>query len=235
MTQEFIWADFALFLSEIVNTSLSFGDNKQALEYINHQMKNNIYPKLVLFRDEAKIYMSKRDDYNNKIKNNVNSILSQLRKQISNIQFNIDVVVMSSYQARLNLINDSDLDIGLLVKDLDDNKLSVVSQYLLKNGYKFIKTVNPLNIKNCYHSFEKNIDNIEVEVKVRDMNYSKIIVNLHDFLDNNLNEEERALFTFAKYKLKNLNDRKGYNYLKKLIYEYGFSCTDIDNGFLLIM
>lgn len=198
-------------------------------------MNNIIYPKLKPFINNANIYMSKRDNENNKIKDNVNNILQSLKMQMSDIEFNMNVIIMSSYQARLNLINDSDLDIGLLVQDLNEHKLSIIYQYLENNGYKFVKTINPTNIKNCYHSFQKNINNIEIEVKVRDMYYSKIIVDLHDFLDNNLSEEERALFTYAKYKLKKLNDQTGYKCIKKLIYEYGFSCTNIDNGFLFVM
>lgn len=235
MNQTNFWIDFALILNNVVNTSIEFNDNKSALNYINFQMKNILYPKLKLFTNEANEYLLKRDNENCKIKKDVEHILQCLKILMLDIQFDNNVIIMSSYQARLNLINDFDIDIGILVKNLDNSKFSVLYHYLENNGYKFIKTINPTSIKNCYHSFQKNINNIEVEVKVRDMDYCKIIVDLHNYLDNNLSEEERSLFTYAKYKLKNLEDISGYKCFKKLIYEYGFSCTNPENGFLFIM
>lgn len=235
MNQLNYWIEFASLLNETVKTSIEFDKDEKALNYVNYQMVNMIYPKLKSLIDEANEYMLKRDIENSKIKDDVDNIILCLKMLMSDIQFDIDVVIMSSYQARLNLINDFDIDVGLLVKNLDDYKLHFLHQYLENNGYKFTKTINPTNIKNCYHSFQKKINNIEVEIKVRDMNYSKIIVDLHDYLDNNLSEEERALFTYAKYQLKKLNDSTGYKCIKKLIYEYGFSCTNIENGFLFIM
>lgn len=230
-----MWTKFAQKLIEIVNTSKKYSNNLDALKYIKDQMEKIIYPELKSYMCEAYFYSTKRDIENMRKSKNINEIFCGLNELASSIKFSVIPLIMSSYQAKLNLIDDSDLDIGFLVENLDDMKLDVLHNCLEKNGYKFIREIGQKDTNNYYLSYQKYIYGIEVEVKVRDKCKSKSIIDLHYFLDNNLSEEERSLFTYAKYELKKLGDQIGYKCMKKLIYEYGFSRADINNGFLFIM
>lgn len=76
---------------------------------------------------------------------------------------------MSSYP-NLNLINDYDIDIGIMIKNLDDKIYKKIKDMLLSFNYKEGEPyINPVNSTNRYYSFTNKIEDIEFEIKIRDL------------------------------------------------------------------
>lgn len=230
-----MWTKFSQQLIEIVDLSKKLDKSTDALRYIKEQMNKNIYPNLRRHSVEALSYSSKRDLDNENKSKKINVIFESINSLMLTMEFSVFPLIMSSYRAKLNLVDDSDLDIGLLVDELDDVKTNILHECLVKDGFKYTKTVGVEYTNNYYRSYQKIDCGIEIELKIRDKERSKLIVDLHYFLDNKLSDEERSLLTYAKYMLKKSGNENGYRCMKKLIYEYGFSCFNIEEGFLFIM
>jgi hypothetical protein len=110
--------------------------------------------------------------------------------------------VASSYSAKMNLIGESDIDYFILFKPLTTEKIIRISQLLERYNFKFDKARNLDKVDNVYYIYSQIIDDIEVEVKVRDLYYSRSVVALHDYIDNKLDKDTKILLTYAKYQLK---------------------------------
>ena len=112
-----------------------------------------------------------------------------------------------------------------------DNKL------LEKYNFKFQKVRNIDKVDNVYYVYDQVIDGIEVEVKVRDLMYSRSVVALHNYIDNKLDPKLKVLLTYAKYqlKLKSKEDKsfRGYDMFKTVFYNYCFK--DIEDAFYIII
>jgi hypothetical protein len=118
---------------------------------------------------------------------------------------------MSSYGAKLHLQgNKSDIDFGILVKDLSEEKVKMYGLMLEASlKYVFGKKIHG------YHSYQKKISNIDVEVKIRDADESVDVVKLHAHLDM-LPSLIQQLLTYAKSLV--VDDDFYYYNLKKNIY-----------------
>lgn len=198
-------------------------DNKTGLKYINKMMTGKVLEYLEKnFKAEAKKYILKRDNENKKIKKQVDNTIKFFEKNINEKTTGINCVykLMSSYQAGLNLLKESDIDVGCLVNDLDDIKLFKLTLEFMKYG--FVPTtmyVNKYDQKNKYFSFEKDINGISFEIKVRDAKYSATIVKLDEMVEKKLSPKQKCYYTYAKYITKNTD---GYKYIKLFIAESVF-------------
>jgi hypothetical protein len=201
--------------------------NKKALKYINTMMFGVVIDTIEkYFNVNAKKYIVKRDKKNKKLKKNVDKMMKTLDKHIntSSVGSKIKFIVMSSYKAGLNLIDGSDIDIGCVVENLDTIKLFKISLLLVEQGFSLSGMfVNKHDEKNKYFSFEKVVDGIEYEVKVRDAADSAIIIKLDKMVEKKLTNKQKCLFTYAKEITKGTD---GYKYMKLFIAESVFYYID---------
>ena len=185
----------------------------------------------------GKKYRIKRDKNNKKLIKIMNKVYNNIKEQLKNINY-VTIKIMSSINAKLNLAeNDSDIDIGIMInglnknKNIDIEKYTTIVQILNKMDFKFSHIFNPNNIDNQYFAFVKIINGVEFEVKIRDLESSKTIMKLHDYLDTKLTNKQITLFTYVKYLLKKYKYEKSYSQFKKILYEWAF--YNIKGGFIL--
>ena len=225
-------------LSSVLDTIVVGQDEvpeiQEKLEYMSTSLYEKLLPFLKRYRCPARDYVELRDMNNIKLFGVMKQTVEFLRTILGG---NLIVCPMSSICAKLNLIYESDIDIGILVKDLnlESGKLNYVLFYPIKttlenNGFKFDHIFNEDNPSNRYYSFVKNTDCTEIEVKVRDYDTSLIFLKLHEKLDNGFSDEEIALITYAKYLMKQHGDIS-YKQLKKIIYQAMFA--QVEGGFLI--
>lgn len=214
-------------INDSINECKILNTDKEKINYLNQQMyivdalleKNNI------FKKEAKIYFDKRNEFNDKIKTVPQKIIKQIETELYGIKIKTRLQIMSSFSSNTNLMDESDIDIGLLVEDLNksDYKM-IIEEKLIKMGYKYHETRNENEIKKRYYSYNKFINVtingcdklIEIEVKVRDLVDSKQMIELHNNLDTKLTIIQQMLYTYIKLILKP-TDKKTYSNFKKLM------------------
>lgn len=223
------------FISDVLYEQVKYSmtlENSLGLQYIKDYYHLILIPQLESFYGPAFSYQQLRDEYNIKVDYTANQALKELKNHVDP---ETHLVITSSFKSGLNLIDESDIDISLMIHELDECKLSNVSQILVKLGYEPKDIVNPNEPRSLYHPFVKYLDGIEIEVKVRDLKTSYLLIQLHEYLDKHISLKEKILLTYAKLKLKNLShiypSNLGYKCLKKIIYEAYFS--KIKNGFML--
>ena len=163
----------------------------------------------------------------------------------SSLNFDIVLKFMISYP-NLNLLKDSDVDLGIMVKNLDNIKLYEISIVLFMYGYEYkgkIIDIEPLNISSCKniknnfycYRFEKIVNNKKIEIKVKDFTKLQTLINLDNRI-NNLTRKEYTFWTYHNYLLKkeckiNKNIEIIYNEFKLILYYYYL--VEINNTFLL--
>jgi nitrogen regulatory protein PII len=191
---------------------------------------------------EIQEYWNERNQYNARIKPTVMREFKQLQELFNpstesltiSMQKEekdhsiVSIKMMSSYTANTNLSGTSDIDIGIIVNQLTEQKVQGIGQRLMEHrGYRFNKLMNDYY---CYNKIiiidssngvEETIEEIEIEIKIRDFNDStKEMIRLHDYLDNECEEKQKMLYTYLKYKFMLYRDifPKAYQCLKMLFY-----------------
>lgn len=210
-------------INDIVDEQCIIVDVQQALNHTHQRLYEKLLPSLQMFSNDATQYVVKRNERNVVLYQIMNDTVNEIEHIITSNNISAIVCPMSSICAQLNLIDESDIDIGILVDDLNTPAGSLNKQLfddvyslLLSSGYTFDHVFNEHVHYNRYYSFVKYVDGVEIEVKVRDHETSKIILKLHKKLDNDLTENERTLLTYAKSLV--VSDKKTYKNLKKIIY-----------------
>lgn len=226
------WNDKIKEIKDEVTISLSYTDII-GLEMINTYMLTKLYPELLRFRLEAEEYAILRNNTNDIILKIANDTLEFLKCKFSDTP-ETSLHIMSSINAGVNLIGESDIDIGILVTDLDEVKLEIINKKLAEFGWKYSHTINPELDEKKYHCFTNIINGIEVEIKVRDNKNSLPVLRLHEYMDTRMTSEQRTIFTYAKLKFKELskiqNNKQTYMLFKKILHETFFYY--IDGGYL---
>lgn len=210
----------------------------EALEYVAKQMNNVIFPMLEQYENEAKIYCQKRDLNNSKIQSVLDEELHKIKKELStNLNAPLEiipvvyVVPMTSFTGKLHLEGHSDVDIAVCVRNMyqedgSDNTLyiDIVTNKLRELGYNYTSSfgydANWTIPKNRYISYGKIVDDIEVEIKIRDWRNTQPLIDLHEKIDKNLTVKQQCLYTYAKLLLKGT---KCYPIIKLFIYLEQFS------------
>lgn len=167
-------------------------------------------------RQNMKKYWLERNTYNLQIEDTVTSTIHELRELFAQTPSVIHVTLMSSYGAQTNLCASSDIDIGVIVKDMniDHSQVQIITDMLTQNGYTFSKFMNG------YYCYSKYVKDVEIEVKVRDLDASLRVIRLHEYLDNECDTEQKMIYTYLKYKLNSMRAiyPKAYSFIKMLFY-----------------
>jgi hypothetical protein len=193
------------------------------------------YEKNERIKFDAQKYYNEREKYNIEIQKIFDECIKEVKRILSSISYRYKLQSMSSFP-KFNLIDDSDIDLGLLVYYLDKNKLFELTKILVDNGYHLNGiTVNKQAPGADAYRFGKTINKIEVEIKIRDYQYSQPLIELHDKLDNKLCNYEYIYWTYHKLLLKNISktDKKIkpiYDDFKRILYHVYFD--GIDNSFI---
>jgi|SaaInlStandDraft_5_1057022.scaffolds.fasta_scaffold18986_2 hypothetical protein len=219
-----------------INKYGSSNDTK-ILEFMNGEMHNSLFPLLKKNYEIAEKYRRQRDLKNEELFG-VMREMHQMLKHLFEDDNEISVHLMSSLGARLNTIEESDMDFGVLIAELNERS-GELNKEKFDNARKKLETLgfikaNYFNIENPtnrYFAFEKMVCGIVVEVKIRDTSTTQIFLDLHNQLDNCLSEEQITIYTFTKKLL--VPHKQAYKYFKKILYESAFS--NVEGGFVFLM
>ncbi|XWV24641.1 putative ORFan [Tupanvirus deep ocean] len=229
MDQELIY--FAKELYELYHASTD-------VFLVKKNMKPFIQKLFDFYEINAREYFEKRKAYNSKMLEIANKEMHNLDSYFKEFNIGAEFVMTSSLNADINLVGDSDIDISMLVPVLDDLIMLQISTHLNKLGYTYQKIVNPSQVLNCYHSFNKNENDVEFEVKLRNKFNSRIVLELHKHMEQCLTTKERMAITYGKFLFKFLSksglleeEKKSYAIFKKMVYEMYFA--EIKGGFML--
>jgi len=223
--------DFIRLIEYVVETQSAITNAKSALKHMKIHMDTLLMPYIQRYK-QAKKYVLLRDENNKHLLHLLKSIDTQLKQLFINFK-GVTILPMSSICAKMNMISESDIDFGLMIQDMSKNNLIKIACILEDNGFKYNKTFVGSVKTNLYHSFckyDKN-HNVEIEIKVRDYESSKIIIDMHMWLDTNFSDDERTMITYAKYLLKQHDksfNTAYYGKFKKILYESVFYCIGGD-------
>ena len=141
-----------------------------------------IYPAMQPFMYQATRYCEQRDEINKKLQ----KIVRHVKAEILEVdEKNTELLYDASFGAKLNLIGQSDIDIGLLVEDLDEEKRMKYDAMLKQLGYLLGKQ-RILGMTNIM-SMKRKLKSFQIEVKVRDKRKARCMVDLHHYLDTSTN------------------------------------------------
>ncbi len=204
--------------TEIIITSVQNGpDFEQSIQY-DHRAREFLFqvllPLLANFKTEAIDYCYQRDSTETDLAEIKTQSENELKAAFGS-DTDVDVRLMSSYGARMHLKGPaSDIDFGIVVKNLSRLKLNAYGTILNQIGYKFNTKINN------YYSFQKKISGIEIEAKIRDSDSSAEYIELHNCLDN-LPQLTQQLLTYAKSIVVPYNAL--YKKIKKIIHSAYFT------------
>ena len=181
--------------------------------YINYKKDSNIVKKSIKYYED-------REKFNNTIKPSINKFIKSVKKMFEPLNYNITYMPMSSYP-KLNLPNDSDFDLGVLVKNFDTEKMFNLTKVLCENGYKFEKvTKNKGNPGGEAYRYSIMYEGIDCEIKIRNLDKCKILVSMHAVL-NSLSKNESIFWTYHKHLVKEwskTNDKYTYELFKMIMF-----------------
>lgn len=167
-----------------------------------------------LEKTNIKKYIEKRNKQNKRLE----KIQSSTKKCIEKILPTSTVFPASSFSAKTNLVGESDIDFNVLFDKLNINDLINISNICGANGFEFTE-VRSSHDKGIHYVFQKFIDNVEIELKVREKAYyMKVHNKMHNYLDNIMSKEDKDTITWIKHNLKKMS-KKVYSDFKALYYE----------------
>ena len=154
-------------------------------------------------------------------------IQTSVKAELEGLFEDIDLTVTpaSSFSAGTNLIEESDIDFNVPVKNLDTETLVRLSNLCGTKGYRFtgaLSTDNP----GIYYVFSQIVIQgdieVEIEVKIRHAEvYEQIHSKMHQYLDNTMSTKDKATITWIKYNL--IKNKPYYKAFKALYYEYALA------------
>ena len=173
------------------------------------------------FEKEAKDYYKIRSKQDPRLTKIQSIAIKQLRNEIKyddclkNIKFSI--IPISSFSAKTNLIGESDLDIGILVSNINEDKAVCISNILGRIKYILSDIRNKNSPSKKHWVFQKYINNVEIECKLRDKEGFNEILKMHEYTDKKMSRSDKIYTTYAKYLLKKYS-RKHYEQFKMIYY-----------------
>lgn len=226
--------NFSKLIVDIYEQSIVIDDINESINFIKTKMNTEVHEFLSEFRENALLYAKERDSSNEELLTKLSLELQILNEAFKFSGISFKILPMSSLTSSLNLIEGSDIDIGLCIQNLtdqhfndDEQKLRIADEILLSCGYKYEKKVGySLEWKhknNRYTCYSKFIGEVEFEVKVRDLENTKVFIDLHEKLDREISQEKKALYTFGKLLLKDHLTKKLFKTLIYMEYFDGIS------------
>jgi hypothetical protein len=141
---------------------------------------------------------------------------------------NFDVIPASSFSAGIYLLGESDLDISVPVIGLNQRILIQMSNICGEKGFKFIEIRRMDEPGEEHFVFQKFIDGVEIELKIR---YGEYYMNvhhkMHHYLDHDMPERDKMIITWIKSNLKK-KSKEVYATFKALYYEYALGKAGVD-------
>jgi len=211
----------------LINNTYNVYHSKKENLSVNERLKgiNDAYLSLINlgkenFSDEATKYYRTRQKINKKLLKIQNKALKEINKCLKDV-IDYYIIPASSFSSKVHLIGDSDIDLMIRIKNISINDIVKITNKLGNCGYIFksIGTPDDENLRYFIHS--KIINNIEIEVKVRDYEGADFIAKLHEYLDNHLTIPQQIFTTYIKYLMKNNNKKEEYWKFKLIYNEYG--------------
>ena len=173
------------------------------------------------FRKEANLYYKERSKQDIKLskiqKKAFNEIKKCLDYALCNKNIKYELIPASSFSAKTNLINESDIDFAILVKNNTDDKAICFSNALGTCNYILTDIRNPNNLKKKHWVFQKYINKVEIEGKVRDYDGFKEMLKMHEYTDHKMSRKNKILSTYTKFILKKYA-KKEYEKFKMIYY-----------------
>jgi hypothetical protein len=220
----------------ITNSTYELVIPKKLIDYYHHMRAD---PKLSKDPDKLLSSMAKaakrykkeidaldkqRKIHNKKLKLIFDTALKELQQIIKTCNV-VDsyIIPASSYSANMNLPVESDFDFILAVKRLDESKLFKLTSCFSLYGYKFPEVRNSDDPRNVHYVLSKIIDNVEIELKIRDYDKSSPVIKLHQKIDKHLSYEKKKIYVFIKFLLKFLGNKESYSAFKTVFYNALFA------------
>lgn len=192
-----------------------------------HRVFNtDLLPLLQETQSLATEYVKKRDVKNEELKtyrDNYQSILSKMAERMTKfLGKEVKSRSASSFDARIHLLGESDLDFAVMVENFDPNKdLWPIANCLGVLQLEYQETRNKHDRTHLHYVFSKMIGDVEIEVKVRDKRGFELALPCHEYLEG-LTEEKKVILTYGKYLLKVVaKDKIAYNAIKMIAYYAG--------------
>jgi hypothetical protein len=193
-----------------------------------------LYNQNTIIKQKSIEFYNNREKFNKTINPNIVKFIKSVKAMFNPLKYDITYKPMSSYP-KLNLPNDSDFDLGVLVKDFNTEKMFHLNKILCANGYTFEKvTKNKGNPGGEAYRYGIMYEGIECEVKIRNLDKCKALVALHDKL-NSLKKSEAIFWTYNKYLVKEWskkNDKYTYELFKMILFHTYFN--GVKGAFILI-
>jgi hypothetical protein len=173
------------------------------------------------FEKEAKEYYKIRSKQDFRLAKIQSNAVKELRNNIknddclNNIKFSI--IPISSFSAKTNLIGESDLDIGILVSNINEDKAVCISNIFGRIKYILSDIRNKNSPSKKHWVFQKYINNVEIECKLRDKEGFYEILKMHDYTDKKMSKSDKIYATYGKYLLKKYS-KKHYEQFKMIYY-----------------
>ena len=172
------------------------------------------------YQKEAISYYKKRSLKDKKL-NEIQSealieIKNCLKQSLCNKNIEYDIIPASSFTAKTNLIGESDLDFLILVKKINDDKAICFGNALGNCKYILSEIRNKKDYKKKHWVFQKYINNVEIEGKVRDKDGFKEMLKMHNYTDKMMSSKDKILTTYTKFLLK--ESKKYYPRFKMIYY-----------------
>ena len=128
------------------------------------------------YKKEAEKYYIKRSKQDKKLTVIQNKAFKEIKNCIEkmdcfkNNKIKYEIIPASSFSGKMNLIGESDIDFAILLKKFDMNSVICLSHSLGKCDYKLTEIRNKNNNNKIHWVFQKYINGVEIEGKVRDYN-----------------------------------------------------------------
>jgi hypothetical protein len=178
------------------------------------------------YQKEAILYRTSVDNISKKLTKIQDNVLTVLKEK------KLNVIPASSFSAGVNLIGDSDIDIVVLVSGHRDSIEAAKGTYNATSiveslGFKYVETRNAEWPNMIHYVYNKFIEGVEVEVKIRNSDDFNGFIKIHNFLDNTVTQDEKIYWTYARKLVANTYMK---DTLKYLWYMYGAVNTGVDES-----
>jgi hypothetical protein len=179
-----------------------------------------------LYKRDAMAYFSERQKSDKRLTEIQTLALDQfdtcIREApcVDRFRSGVTVIPASSFSAGTYLVGDSDIDFVILVDKLDRHKAVCLANALGRCHFNYTEVRNIDQESLLHWVFEKYIDGVEIEGKVRDHRGFQEMLKMHTFLDTQMPQKIRVIVTYLKYLYKTHN-KKAYDLFKMFYYCYG--------------